>query len=588
VAERFVVRGVAVPGRLHATDLTIASGITAIMGPSGAGKSTVCAILSGALDPAAGQVSRNLRPARLPLFIASGDSLWPQATVIEHLRLAAPAGDDPRDLLEQLGLEHRQGAKPDQLSTGERERLAVARALASRAGLLVLDEPFAHVDGALAERCWTVLWERIAADGSDLVYTTHDPERVIGRADDVVGLAQGRVIWTGPATTLYRHPPDPVTAAILGPVNWFSLSEAAPLGLAAGCHRPENLLLRPAPDGPATVAESRCHGALTVTTVSVGGSRLSLRHRSPALAAGLRIAIHSALSLLVLLACGCADSEPALEPTAITTWMLPPVAGNQPAPRGIGQAADGGMLVLDTAGRILDHDRHGTLRRQWTMPLWEAGRPEGIVTLADGRMVVADTHYHRLVWFAADTGVVRLSGSEGDGPGQFRWPVGACSDGEGNLWISEYGGNDRLQQFAPDGRHLRSVGTFGTGPEQFQRPQSLVWSGDRLFVADTMNNRIQMVGPTGVFLGVLGGDHPPQLAFPYGITAMPDGTLMVAEYAAGRLTRLGRDGTVLGRHGGQGRGQGQLTTPWGCGVAGDGAVWVADTGNRRVVRLVVR
>jgi len=587
VVERFRLSGVQVPGRLACAELIIASGITAIMGPSGAGKSTLCALLTGLLAPASGSVNRSLRAAPLPLFVASGDSLWPHATVAEHLRLVTPQGDDPRVLLTELGLDHRSAAKPGQLSTGERERLAVARALAARAGLLVLDEPFAHVDGALAERCWEVLWARIAADGTDLVYTSHDPERVIGRAEALIVLAKGQVAWTGAVEALYRNPPDEATARVLGPVDWLSSEDAAAFGLAAGCLRPEGVRISADPIGVATVQASRCHGAVTVTTLTAQDRTISLRHRSPALAAGVRVVIQTTLALLLMIAVGCGDAEPKLAAAPTKTWMLSPVAGNQPSPRGVGRALDGGMLILDTAGRIVDHGLDGTVRRQWTMPVWDAGRPEGIATLTDGRMVVADTHYHRLVWFAPDGSVAQLTGSEGDGPNQFRWPVGTATDGDGNLWISEYGGNDRLQQFAPDGRHLRSVGTFGTGPGQFQRPQSLVWSGDRLFVADTMNNRVQMVGKDGTFLGVLGGEHPPELAFPYGIAALPDGTLVVAEYAAGRLTHLGRDGAVLGRYGSQGRGDGELTTPWGCGVAGDGSVWIADTGNRRIVRLMV-
>ena len=588
MVERLRLSGVQVPGRLACPELTIASGITAIMGPSGAGKSTLCALLTGLLPPALGHVLRSLRAAPLPLFCASGDSLWPHATVAEHLRLVAPPGDDPRALLRELGLDHRSGAKPGQLSTGERERLAVARGLAARAGMLVLDEPFAHVDGPLAERCWEVLWARVASDGADLIYTTHDPERVIGRAAALIVLAKGQVAWTGAVDALYRNPPDEATAQVLGPVQWLSPEDAAAFGLSAGCLRPEQVHIKVDPTGLATVQASRCHGALTVTTLTAQDRTLSLRHRSPALAAGVRVALHAALMLLLFITAGCGVAEAEKLPVASTTvWMLTPVAGNQPAPRGVGRAVDGGMLILDTAGRIIDHGLDGTVRRQWTMPVWDAGRPEGIATLADGRMVVADTHYHRLVWFARDGSVAQLTGSEGDGPNQFRWPVGAGTDGDGNLWITEYGGNDRLQQFAPDGRHLRSVGTFGTGPEQFQRPQSLVWSKDRLFVTDTMNNRVQMVSKDGNFLGVLGGEHQPELSFPYGIAALPDGTLVVAEYAAGRLTHLGRDGAVLGRYGSQGRGDGELTTPWGCGVAGDGSVWIADTGNRRIVRLLL-
>ena len=574
MAERFHLDQVRVAGRLTIA-ARLGSGITAVMGPSGAGKSTLCALLSGALQPDSGMVRRTLEPAGLALFTAGPGSLWPQITVADHLRLVRPAG--ARDeLLAELGLAHRADARPHQLSTGECERLGVARALASGARMLVLDEPFAHVDPALAERCWAVLWARVAASGAELVYATHEPERVIGRAQRILVLAEGGLAWAGAVDDLYHRPPNAALASVLGQGTWLTAEDAAFLSLVPGCLRPERLAIIPDPAGPHTVAASEFRGAVTVTTLT--GSPVALRHRATAaLAVGTRVAIQALALVLVLLLAGCGDAEPVLTVTTQRAWNLPGVNAQQPSPRGLGRAADGGVLVLDTAGRVLDHAPDGTLRRQWTMPQWDAGRPEGITTLRDGRMVVPDTHYHRLVWFRADGSVEQITGSEGDGPGQFRWPVGATVDGDGNLWISEYGGNDRLQQFAPDGTFMKAVGTFGTGPGQFQRPQSLCWSGDRLYVADTMNNRIVMLGSDGRDLGVLGATA---LSFPYGISPLPDGSLMVAEYAAGRLTRLSRDGTLLGRRPG-------FLTPWSCVVAGDGAVWVADTGNRQVVRVVL-
>ena len=65
----------------------------------------------------------------------------------------------------------------------------------------------------------------------------------------------------------------------------------------------------------------------------------------------------------------------------------------------------------------------------------------------------------------------------------------------------------------------------------------------------------------------------------------PDGNLTVVEYSGGRITRLTLDGTLLGRYGKPGSGDGEFATPWGMTVDGKGRVWVADTGNRRLVEL---
>jgi DNA-binding beta-propeller fold protein YncE len=72
----------------------------------------------------------------------------------------------------------------------------------------------------------------------------------------------------------------------------------------------------------------------------------------------------------------------------------------------------------------------------------------------------------------------------------------------------------------------------------------------------------------------------------YDIKVGPDRTLYVVEYAAGRVTRLDREGRVLGRYGSTGSGPGQFTTPWGIAVDARGHIYVGDTGNRRIVELV--
>jgi sugar lactone lactonase YvrE len=75
------------------------------------------------------------------------------------------------------------------------------------------------------------------------------------------------------------------------------------------------------------------------------------------------------------------------------------------------------------------------------------------------------------------------------------------------------------------------------------------------------------------------------LDFPYDLSIGPDGLLYVIEYGAGRLTVMTTAGKLVGRYGSAGRGEGQFSTPWGIRVDNEGRVWIADTGNRRLVRL---
>ena len=290
---------------------------------------------------------------------------------------------------------------------------------------------------------------------------------------------------------------------------------------------------------------------------------------------------------LLVPACAGARDEPALAVQDIRHHAMPRDGSRLPAPRGIAPGLPGERFVLDTSGRVLVFDDRGELLRQWRMPEVEAGRPEGVLLLEDGRIVVADTHYHRLVFFDRHGTLLSVQGEQGLGPGQFLYPVKLAQDDRQNLYVAEYGSNDRIQKFAPDGRCLLSIGEFGTGPGQFQRPSGVVWTAGKVYVTDAINNRIQVFSDEGAFEAILGdADGGPTLRFPYDLSLGPDGHLYTVEYGAGRVTALNTRGEVVGRFGASGKGTGQFLTPWALSVDERGHIWVADTGNRRMVELV--
>ena len=269
--------------------------------------------------------------------------------------------------------------------------------------------------------------------------------------------------------------------------------------------------------------------------------------------------------------------------------MLPTDGAMQPTPRSLTTGPHDELAVMDTAGRVLIYDADGALLRQWKMLDVQFGKPEGIVWLRDDRIVVCDTHYRRLVWFDQQGRVLKTLGQHGKGHSEFIYPVGICKDAVENLYVCEYGGNDRVQVFTRDGEWLREFGSPGTGTAQFQRPSGLVWHGGKVFVADAINNRVLVFSDAGKFLGLLGasadGKGAPAFNLPYDITLAPDGALYVIEYGAGRLTKLSLDGRVLGHYGSSGTGEAQFATPWGLVADSSMRVLVADTKNRRIVSL---
>lgn len=263
--------------------------------------------------------------------------------------------------------------------------------------------------------------------------------------------------------------------------------------------------------------------------------------------------------------------------------------GNSPGqfdyPRAI--AADersGRVFVIDKTARVQRFSPEGVCEKVWRMPEWEMGKPTGLSIAPDGRVVVADTHYHRVIIFDADGHELRRFGEYGLGAGQFVYPTDIAFGPEGNLYVAEYGGNDRIQVFTPEGEWVRTIGAPGSEPGQFSRPQAIAMSaqGD-LIVADACNHRVQVLSRDGAVKSVLGrpGQGAGELSYPYGIVELADGSLLIAEFGNNRVQRLEADGRGGGMWGGIGFAAGKLRYPWGVARVDD-TIFVLDSGNSRV------
>ncbi len=586
--------------RLHEVSLQISPGLTAVVGQSGAGKTSLLNLLVGFENLNAGTLTANLPTAgsRLPLFwVPQNLGLWPHLSVAEHLHAVLPT-DGKLDgsieqLLDEFDLSELAAAHPDRLSQGERSRLSVARAIASGAAVLVMDEPLVHVNPSRVGAYWDVLGRHVREAGTSLVFATHSPETVLREAKQAICLSEGRVLFEGPVEQLYWHPANPELADFLGAHNWLTSEESRHwlnhAEAADRCFRPEQITVVPTQESPLVVESSRFAGSLAEVELRDERSGESRRffHRPSGngMAAGTRVTLKVlALLLFCLLSAGCGSETH--EPTGqFQHWPMPADGATIPAPRAMHISdADGELYVLDDAGRVLVFDFDVNLKRQWRMPESSVGNPEGLCLLPDGRLVVADTHYHRLVFFDRKGKLLGTQGSHGEEPGQFIYPVAVVTDDAGNLYVGEYGGNDRVQKFSADGKFLLEFGGFGTEPGEFQRPSGLVWWDHKIYVADSFNNRLQLFSDDGDFLRILGGNQSSSgLHYPYDITLGPQGDLFVVEYGAGRVSRLDLEGNLLARFGTSGLGDGEFKTPWGLAVSGDSRVFVADTGNRRIV-----
>ncbi|MEV6202951.1 ATP-binding cassette domain-containing protein [Streptomyces sp. NPDC051771] len=170
--------------------------MTALVGPSGSGKSTLLAVAGALLRPDEGQVLLNgtdlaalsdrerarARRGRIGYMFQSGNLLTGLAAEEQLLAAASLAGHKPRavrararELLVDVGLEHRLAHRPDQLSGGERQRIALARALLMQPELLLIDEPTAAVDRTRAHDLTTLIARTTHRYECVTVVATHDP-----------------------------------------------------------------------------------------------------------------------------------------------------------------------------------------------------------------------------------------------------------------------------------------------------------------------------------------------------------------------------------------------------------------------------
>jgi molybdate transport system ATP-binding protein len=214
----------------------VASGETlALLGPNGSGKSTALGVTAGLVLPDAGRVeldghvltdvSAGVRVpphARRTALLGQEPLLFPHLDALENVAFGPRSAGTPRSSarahaqrwLDEVGVGELSGRRPSQLSGGQAQRVAVARALAAEPALLLLDEPLAALDVAVLPALRQTL-RRVLADRTAVV-VTHDPLDALLLADRVVVLSDGRVVEEGPSADVLSRPRSPFAARLAG------------------------------------------------------------------------------------------------------------------------------------------------------------------------------------------------------------------------------------------------------------------------------------------------------------------------------------------------------------------------------------
>jgi NitT/TauT family transport system ATP-binding protein len=209
IALRDVVRHFRLPDggvypALGPISLDVAGGeFVAVVGPSGCGKSTLLHMVAGLNPPTSGSVQLAGAPvrgvSRSVGFLFQDDALLPWNTVAENIGLglrlrkvtAAETRRRTTDWIARVGLEKFADHYPAQLSGGMRKRTSIAQALISDPSVILMDEPFAHLDAQARYLMQMDLLELCAGGGRTILFVTHDLDEAIGLADRVVVLSAG-------------------------------------------------------------------------------------------------------------------------------------------------------------------------------------------------------------------------------------------------------------------------------------------------------------------------------------------------------------------------------------------------------------
>jgi sulfate/thiosulfate transport system ATP-binding protein len=212
-------------------------GLIALLGPSGSGKSTLLRVIAGLETADTGQIfinghhATNLDVRRRNIgFVFQHYALFKHLTIRQNIGFGLDIRKVPRaeikarveELLELVQLQGLGDRYPSQLSGGQRQRVALARSLAVKPDVLLLDEPFGALDAKVRKELRA--WLRRLHDEFHVtsVFVTHDQEEAMEVADEIVIMNHGRIEQIGSPAEVYDRPANPFVMSFIGPVNVLS------------------------------------------------------------------------------------------------------------------------------------------------------------------------------------------------------------------------------------------------------------------------------------------------------------------------------------------------------------------------------
>lgn len=233
----------------HASFAIDSGKITAIIGESGSGKSTLLRLIYGLLDPTEGTVryqgwqvptrKDKLIPGHDAMKLVSQgfDDLNTFANVWDNVASQLPNTDVKRkqektaEILQRLRIDHLAKKRVADISGGEKQRVAICRALINEPEVLLMDEPFNQVDASFRDTLQQDIKDIVTETGLTVILVSHDPTEVLALADNLIVMQSGEILDQNNPHLLYSNPSHPYTAQLLAKSNILQSEEANNLGI---------------------------------------------------------------------------------------------------------------------------------------------------------------------------------------------------------------------------------------------------------------------------------------------------------------------------------------------------------------------
>jgi len=282
-----------------------------LVGESGSGKTTLLRLIAGLLEPDQGKVyldgtwvkgpSRHLVPGHPDIKVVFQHyELSPNLTVRQNIaRILQAYEAEYREsrtetLIRLCRLEKVGQRYPRALSGGEKQRLALARAIAEEPRLLLMDEPFSNIDLSLKKHLKQELSEILEELNLATIIVTHDPEDALAMADLVAVMRQGRLLQVDTPRKVYHQPASDYVASLFGTCNFLDTKDAEQLFNRSFqsriCLRAEDIQITNEQVGvTARVKRVRFMGAFQELLVETGQLKLLVHHRGEALSVNSQV-----------------------------------------------------------------------------------------------------------------------------------------------------------------------------------------------------------------------------------------------------------------------------------------------------------